>query len=486
MRSRKFSSKPAPTYSVTKKNACPSPSIHPGPFSKNRKGAAPPENSMPEVAIDSAQLKDGSLVEVIEDPADPNHALFAIFKRGRIRLTERIQDRGRILAPIPRNVVGFSDMKLPQGVLSYKSVERLVYTILRFIRCVVDVPSDYAVLLSAFVLYTWIADRLPTAVYLSVVGLPQSGKSTLLELLSMLCRRGLLGNDISQAAAYQACTNFSPTLLIDEIDWHTSSSMNTFRQLLRAGTSHSSRALRVRQSSCSFGPKVFGALEPSSDSALNSRCIQLVMAESSKVGLSRPSHPSVVKVASHLRQKLLRFRFNYYKSIRPAMVPGSEELRPRSRDLLSSLAAPLVRHRLWIACLLAIIKERHDPVTRESLEPGQEGLHAVLWEIIHRASPLSNVRVGGQNSLATATNEMLLQGGERLTVTDKAVGTMLSSMGFRSTHRTKVGWILWLDSATVTRCHQLMKSHDNRYVPDWDLRSMEARAPHARNSQLPL
>ena len=468
MRSRKFSSKPAPTYSVTKKNACPSPSIHPGPFSKNRKGAAPPENSMPEVAIDFAELEDGSLVEVIEDPADPNHALFAIFKRGRIRLTERIQDRGRILVPIPRNVVGFSDMKLPQGVLSYKSVERLVYTILRFIRCVVDVPSDYAVLLSAFVLYTWIADRLPTAVYLSVVGLPQSGKSTLLELLSMLCRRGLLANDISQAAAYQACTNFSPTLLIDEIDWHTSSSMNTFRQLLRAGTGHSSRALRVRQSSCSFGPKVFGALEPSSDSALNSRCIQLVMAESSKVGLFRPSHPSVVKVASHLRQKLLRFRFNYYKSIRPAMVPGSEELRPRSRDLLSSLAAPLVRHRLWIACLLAIIKESHDPVTRESLEPGQEGLHAVLWEIIHRASPLSNVRVGGQNSLATATNEMLLQGGERLTVTDKAVGTMLSSMGFRSTHRTKVGWILWLDSATVTRCHQLMKSHDNRYVPDWD------------------
>ncbi len=150
------------------------------------------------------------------------------------------------------------------------------------------------------------------------------------------------------------------------------------------------------------------------------------------------------------------------------MVPGAEELRPRSRDLFSSLCAPLVGHRLWIACLLSFIKESHDPVTREPLEPRQEALHAVLWEIIHRASPLSNVRVGGQNSLATATNQMLLQGGERVTVTDKAVGTMLSSMGFRSTHRTKVGWILLLDSATVTRCHQLMKSHDNRYVPDWD------------------
>jgi hypothetical protein len=113
MRSRKSSTKPALANSVTQKNVCPSPSIPPGPFSnKSRKGAAPPENSLPEVPIDFAELEDGSLVEVIEDPADPNHALFAICKRGRIRLAERVQDRGRILVPLPRNVVGFSDVKL--------------------------------------------------------------------------------------------------------------------------------------------------------------------------------------------------------------------------------------------------------------------------------------------------------------------------------------------------------------------------------------
>jgi len=468
MRSRKSSTKPALANCVTKKNARPSLSIHPGPYSKNRKELAPPENSLPEVPIDFAELEDGSLVEVVEDPADSNHTLFAICKRGRIRLAERVQDRGRILVPIPRNVVGFSDVKLPQGVMPYKSIKLLVAHILRFIRCVIDVPDDYAVLLSAFVLYTWVADQLPTAVYLSVIGLSQSGKSTLLELLSLLCRRALLTDDISQAAAYQACSNFGATLLIDEIDWPNSRTMSTFRQLLRAGTSHSSRALRVRQSSCSFGPKVFGSLEPSSDSALNSRCIQLVMAETNKSGLPKPNHPSAVTVASVLRQRLLRFRFNFYKSIRPAMVPGAEELRPRSRDLLSSLAAPLVRRKFWIGALLGFIKLNHDRVTREPLEPRYEALHAVIWEIIHREAPLPNVRVGGQNSLATATNEMLLQSGERITVTDKGIGTMLLSMGFRSTHRTKVGWILWLDSGTVARCHQLLKSHDNRYVPDWD------------------
>jgi hypothetical protein len=364
--------------------------------------------------------------------------------------------------------------------MPYKSVMRLARTLAKFIRCVVDVPGEYAILLSAFVLYTWVADRLPTAVYLSVIGLPQAGKSTLLELLSLVCRRALLVNDISQAAAYQVCSNFSPTLIIDEVDWHSSTTMSSFRQLLRAGTSPSLRALRVRQSGCSFGPKVFGSLEASSDSALNSRCIQLVMAEKNKSRLLKPGHPTVVKVSSELRQRLLQFRFDFYKSIRPALVPGAEDLRPRSRDLLSSLAAPLVGSQPWTRFLLAYMKENHDPVTRESLEPRFEALHAALWEAIHREPPLSHVRIGGQMSLSTATNDILLQGGETLTVTDKGVGRMLSSMGFRSTQRTKTGWILWLDSATRERCHQLLKTHGNRYVPDWDFALHSATCPSCK------
>ena len=468
MRTRKFSAKPALANSVTERNSRPSPSIHPGLITARRKKLGSPENCLPEVQIDFAELVNGSLVETIEDPADPNHTLFAVFKRGRIRLAERVEDRGRSLVPIPRSTLGFSDVNLPCGILPYKPVMRLLRTLFKFIRCAVDVPDNYAILLSVFVLYTWVADRLPTAVYLSIIGLPQSGKSTLLELLSLLCRRPLLVNDISQAAAYEACSTFSPTLLIDEIDWHASRTMSTFRQLLRAGISPSARALRIRQSSCSFGPKVFGSLEASSDSALNSRCIQLVMAETSKSGLLKPSHPSMVKRASELRQRLLWFRFGFYKSIRPAPIKGAEELRPRSRDLYCSLAAPLVGSKLWTRFLLWFMKEHQDPVTRDPLEPRHEALHAVLWDVIHQDPPLSSVRIGGKMSLSTSTNGILQQGGESLRVTDKGVGRMLSSMGFRSTQRTKMGWILRLDFSTVTRCHQLVRTHDNRYVQDWD------------------
>jgi hypothetical protein len=119
MRTRKLSAKPALAKSVTKKNARPSPSILPGAISKSHKKLEAPENCLPEVQIDFAELENGSLVETVEDPADPNHTLFALSKRGRIRLAGRVEDRGRILVPIPRSTLGFSDVKLPCGVMSY-------------------------------------------------------------------------------------------------------------------------------------------------------------------------------------------------------------------------------------------------------------------------------------------------------------------------------------------------------------------------------
>jgi hypothetical protein len=410
------------------------------------------------------ELENGSIADVIEDPSDPNRTVFAIHKGGRIRLSAHVKDRGRILVPTPATTVGFYGVKLPKGVTPYRSVMRLLITLLKFIRCGMDVPIEYAYVLSAFVLYTWVADRLPNAVYLSIIGLPQSGKSTLLELLSSLCRRGLLSNDISQAAAYQACSDLNPTLLIDEIDWNSSRTASDFRRLLRAGSNSSSRSLRVRHSGSSFGPKVFGSLKASPDSALNSRCIRLVMTETKKSGLLKPGDPSMVKFASDLRQQLLKFRFGHYGSIRPAAIAGAEELRPRSRDILCSLAAPLVGNQLWTRYLLEFMEQNHDPTTREGLEPWDEALLAVLWEVIHRDQPLPDLRIGGEFSLGTATNGILQRTGERLRVTDKAVGNTLTSLGFRSKQRTNSGWVLRLDSSTVDRCHQLLKTHDNRHI----------------------
>ena len=413
MRARKTSCKREILHSANKAPLLSRSSLIPSSKTKNDSQG----KNLPEREIDFAALTDGTLVEVIEDPGDPNRTLLAVFKNGHVRFTDRLAIGGEILVPVPRTTPGFVDVKLPRGVLPYKSTRNLVLDIGVLIGVVIDMDVVDRIAAACFVLYSWLADRLPTAVYLSVIGLPQSGKSALLELLSLICRRPLLVSDISEAAVRQACS-FSPTLLIDEMDWKSSKATSALRQLLRAGTTRSLRALRIGGSSSSFGPKVFSSLEASPDSALNTRCLQLIMRETTKRDLLKPGDPRVLKFASELQEKLLLFRLRHYRSIRPAIVAGAEELRPRSRDLLGALAAPLVR-TFFVRGLLESFKGRYDPATRQPLGPQEDMLLAVLFRLIHRRPPLNAVR---EKELVALTNDNLLRSGDRTIPNEKQGG----------------------------------------------------------------
>ena len=82
MRSQKFSAKPELAKSVTEKNARSAPSIHPDPISAGRVKLRSPGNCLPVVQIDFTELENGSLVEIIEAPADPNHTGISDFSAG--------------------------------------------------------------------------------------------------------------------------------------------------------------------------------------------------------------------------------------------------------------------------------------------------------------------------------------------------------------------------------------------------------------------
>jgi hypothetical protein len=259
-------------------------------------------------------------------------------------------------------------------------VQTLLVRLERLISRCISVDSTYVQVLADFVLSTWVVDRLPVAPYLSVVGLPQSGKTTLLKVLGLLCRRALLVADITSASLYRASARFTPTLLVD--DAGSVRNNHALRHMLRSGTTSDVISVRGNQTFHSFGAKVISWLEPPDDTALNSRCVFISMFETTRSDLVRPSDSEVVRETTILQAQLLQFRFENYNSVEAGPVSGDDALRPRSRDLLRALAAPYFRDTKRSTELLRFFNTGN-AVPEEPLSPEQNAVLLSLYSIIH-------------------------------------------------------------------------------------------------------
>jgi hypothetical protein len=315
------------------------------------------------------------------------------------------------------------------------------------------IKGTYIPVLANFVLSTWLVDRFPVAPYLSIVGLPQSGKTTLLKVLSLVCRRSLLAADVSPAAFYQACARLMPTLLIDEVG--TAGNHRILRHMLRMGTTRDVVAVRKNGTFHSYGAKAICWLEPPDDLALNTRCIAIPMVEANRSDLVKPTDPRVERMTATLRGQLLQFRFENYRTAHPIPIPGDEILRPRTRDLLQALSAPCA-HDAERCRLLLKFFESHNATAQEPLSSPQNVVLSALFRVIHMRSNLDFIWI---SDLTNLVNTLLERRGERFRLEPRKVGAVLTSFGFTSRTRTNQGWTVLLANSDLERVHRLEKSY---------------------------
>src|SRR5260370_12557035 len=378
--------------------------------------------------IDFAELKDGTLVELVEDSKNPGRTCFAVWKDGEVQFVDRLERDGQVFVPLSRKNEVIGRLQLPSAALPYESVQALLCRLKGLISRCVAVDEKYVRVLADFVLSTWFVDRLDVAPYPSVVGLLQSGKTTLLKVVSLVCRRPLLIADITSASFYQACTRFVPTILIDETG--SMRSNRTLSDMLRSGTTRDVPAVRKNRILHCYGAKVISWLEQPDDPALNSRCILIPMFQSKSSALVRVDEPKVQQMAADLQAQLLRFRLENYKAVKPTAVAGDEVLRPRTRDLLRILSAGHAQDADRCQGLLKFFQSG-EAVPLEPLSPEQNAVLRALFSAIHLHKDFSSIRVGDLTRIVN------------LRLSPRKVGAVLTSLGGVATRtRTNSGWAL--------------------------------------------
>src|SRR5260370_30976217 len=77
------------------------------------------DNSVTE--IDFAELKDGTLVELVEDSQNPGRTCFAVWEDVEVRFVDRLEQDGRVLIPLARNNEVLRNIRLPSVAKPYHS-----------------------------------------------------------------------------------------------------------------------------------------------------------------------------------------------------------------------------------------------------------------------------------------------------------------------------------------------------------------------------
>jgi len=123
--------------------------------------------------------------------------------------------------------------------------------------------------IAVWVVSTWMIELFDTTARLVIRShVKQSGKSTAMEILGVLCRRAQSAAGASAASLFRTIAALgSPTILIDEVDtvWHSgrsTGSTDAFRQLLNAGYSKVSKIWRADLTKKAFTPIQFESFAP--------------------------------------------------------------------------------------------------------------------------------------------------------------------------------------------------------------------------------
>ena len=174
--------------------------------------------------IVSAQLPDGSLAEMIYDPAE-SVTKFCVSKDNHVQNESELQIGGRVYVPYSaeNNLVQNQIVLFPSKLESYGNEQDLIAAVRAFIHRYVDIAPLFEQISTYYVLLSWVYDAFNELPYLRVRGDYGSGKTRFLQTIGSLCYKPVFASGASTVSPiFRLLDTFRGTLIVDESDFRFS------------------------------------------------------------------------------------------------------------------------------------------------------------------------------------------------------------------------------------------------------------------------
>jgi energy-coupling factor transporter ATP-binding protein EcfA2 len=394
----------------------------------NRALSLPDHHEVVTREADFARFPDGTVADLVGDSSEG--LTFVVLRDGKPTLHRTLQDGVVTLVPPKIHKSIFQAVCFPRSVQLGCTPSGLLTEIDESLEKYIDVDRCDRRLVGFFVLSSWFNDLCHVAPYLWIVGPYGCGKTTLVRILSALCRRSVSVADISPAGLYALSDCLHCTLLLDDFEYTNDSRTRGLLRLMRNGSTAGQRVFRASRAYDVFGPKIIASREAPSDGALKSRGL-LVVARPESRDLLELTPRALAEIQRRLQPKLMGLRLeNYARAMYRESTKSASSLTPRIRDIFRSLALPLMGDVGLEEELLEILKPHNcDAVVERHCEP-EFFVMAAVFSRVH-------IRVLGYNAqtvkeLTQNVADLLQHAGEPYRLTPRKVGAILGSLGFRT------------------------------------------------------
>lgn len=215
-----------------------------------------------------------------------------------------------------------SGVKLPSGIEEYGNLKELTTELIEFIHQYVDISPFFETISAYYILLTQIHDRFHTIPYLRVLGNFGVGKTRYLDTIGYLCYKAMITTGTTNAPGmFRFIDLWKGTLLVDESRTKYTDEDNDTTKIFNSGFEQGRSVMRIdtnkeKQDQINlfepYSTKIIAARNRFDDKALESRFITEIMKDTSRKDIPITLNHNFFEKAGELRNKLLKFRFDYY------------------------------------------------------------------------------------------------------------------------------------------------------------------------------